>query len=339
MINYNRYQEKNNHMERKRIVVTGGAGYIGSTLVRQLLASGYSVCVVDVLRFGGESIAELLNDVNFEFIRSDVKDLANYEDAISKAFGVIHLAAIVGDPACAKEPELAVDTNLNSLKSIYALAERHGVKKLIFASTCSNYGKMKDPESFVDETSELSPVSLYAKTKVEAEEFLMGQPRANKCKPTCLRFATVYGISPRMRFDLTVNEFTKELAMDRELVVFGEQFWRPYCHVSDIARSIITVLESPEEKTAFDVFNVGDSGENYQKQMIVEEIGKQIPGIRVRYVERTEDPRDYRVSFEKISSSLGFHVTRTVPDGIGQVKELIQKRLLSDPDDPKYKNI
>lgn len=326
-------------MTGKKVLVTGGAGYIGSVLVRQLLDSGYSVVVLDSLRFGGESIAELLNNEHFEFVNGDVRDRGVVDEAITGVYAVVHLAAIVGDPACAKEPELARETNLIALKYLYTKSNELGAERLIFASTCSNYGKMSDPDKHVDETSNLSPVSLYAKTKVEAEEFLLGQNRDNDCKPTCLRFATVYGISPRMRFDLTVNEFTKELAVGRELVIFGEQFWRPYCHVVDIARGIVQVLSSDEKKVAFDVFNVGDTKENYQKQMLVDEIRKQIRDTKVKFVKKSEDPRDYRVSFEKIKSTIGFRISKDVPYGIGQIKQLIVQDLLDNPDDNKYRNL
>jgi nucleoside-diphosphate-sugar epimerase len=322
-----------------KILVTGGAGYIGSVLVRELLKAGYFVRVLDNLRFGGESIVELLNDPNFEFVKGDIRNDTDLTKALTGIDGVAHLAAIVGDPACAKEPELTKETNLIAAKRVYELANEAGVKRFVFASTCSNYGKMEDPYSYVDEESELRPVSLYAETKVAFEEFLLGQSRSNGCKPTCLRFSTVYGLSPRIRFDLTVNEFTKEVAMGRELVVFGEQFWRPYCHVIDLARSVLTVLEAEEEKVAFDVFNVGDTSENYQKQMIVDEIKKQIPEAKIKYVKRDEDPRDYRVSFEKINTVLGYKITKKVPEGIAQTIQVIQDGFLNDPDEGKYKNI
>jgi nucleoside-diphosphate-sugar epimerase len=221
---------------------------------------------------------------------------------------------------------------------MYDMANALGLKRFVFASTCSNYGKMEDPESFVDEQSVLSPVSLYAETKVAVEQYLLAQPRHNLCKPTSLRFSTVYGLSSRPRFDLTVNEFTKELALGRELVVFGEQFWRPYCHVVDLCRSVLAVLEAEEDKVAFDVFNVGDTAENYQKQMIVDEILKQLPGSRIRYVSRNEDPRDYRVSFEKIKERLGFRISRSVPDGIRQIIQVVRDGFIPNPDADEYRN-
>jgi len=322
----------------KKVLVTGGAGYIGSVLVRLLLNRGYKVRVLDRLMFGGDSIVELLNNENFEFIKGDIRDKKDVQKAMENIDYITHLAAIVGDPACAREPELAYDVNVNGSKLLYEMANKNNVKKFIFASTCSNYGKMKDSNAYVDETSELRPVSLYAKTKVEVEEYLLSQNRQNITKPTCLRFSTVYGISPRIRFDLTVNEFTKELILGRELVVFGEQFWRPYCHVVDLARSVISVIES-DNRTDFNVYNVGDTSENYQKQMIVQEILKQIPNGKVKYVKKDEDPRDYKVSFEKIKRELGFKITKKVPDGIKQIIYSITTGLISNPDDSKYRNI
>jgi len=323
----------------KRVLVTGGAGYIGSVLARLLLKEGYFVRVMDNLKFGGESIVELLNEENFEFVKGDIREDGDIKKSLENIDYVVHLAAIVGDPACAKEPELTKQTNLIASKRVYELANENGVKRFVFASTCSNYGKMEDANSFVTEESELRPVSLYAETKVEYEKFLLNQERSNICKPTCLRFSTVYGLSPRIRFDLTVNEFTKELALGRELVVFGEQFWRPYCHVIDLSRSVLSVLEAEESKVAFDVFNVGDTDENYQKQMIVEEIKKQLPDAKIRYVKKDEDPRDYRVAFEKIKNRLGFKISKKVPDGIAQTIQVIKDGFLNNPDDGKYKNI
>jgi len=323
----------------KRILVTGGAGYIGSVLTRQLLEKGYAVRVLDNLMYGGEPIIDLLNNPGFEFVKGDVRNEADVRIAMKDVFAVAHLAAIVGDPACAKNPELASSTNLGGSKILYRIAEEMGVEKFVFASTCSNYGKMDDPDAYVNEESKLAPVSLYAETKVAVEQFLMSQPKDNKCKPTCLRFSTVYGLSLRPRFDLTVNEFTKELALGRELLVFGEQFWRPYCHVYDLARSVVTVIDAPADIVAFDVFNVGDTSENYQKKMIVDEVIKVLPDAKVKYVSKNEDPRDYRVAFEKINDRLGFKLMFTVPDGIKQIVKVLDDGFILNPDDNKYKNV
>jgi nucleoside-diphosphate-sugar epimerase len=323
----------------KSILVTGGAGYIGSVLARLLLEQGYKVKVLDSLKFGGEPILDLLNHSNFEFIKGDVRNEVDVRKSVENVFAVAHLAAIVGDPACAQQPDEALSTNLEGSKNLYRIANEAGVSRFVFASTCSNYGKMDDPNSFVNENSKLAPVSLYAETKVATEKFLLEQPKINACKPTCLRFSTVYGLSLRPRFDLTVNEFAKDMALGRELVVFGEQFWRPYCHVVDLARSVIAVIEAEESKVAFDVFNVGDTSENYQKQMIVDEIKKQLPDARVKYISKNEDPRDYRVAFDKIREQIGFRITKTVPEGITQIIKSVTEGFILNPDDAKYKNV
>lgn len=323
----------------KKVLVTGGAGYIGSVLVRLLLEDGYYVRVLDNLSFGGEAIVDLLNNESFDFVKGDIRNKEDLVKAMKGIDYVAHLASIVGDPACAIDPDLTKDINLTGAKLTYDTANEMGIKRFVFASTCSNYGKMEDPNAFVDETSELRPVSLYAETKVEFEKYLLSQNRDSSAKPTCLRFSTVYGLSQRVRFDLTVNEFTKELALGRELVVFGEQFWRPYCHVVDLSRSVLAVFNADIEKVEFNVFNVGDTDENYQKQMIVDEIKKQIPDSKIKYVKKDEDPRDYRVSFKKIKDELGFKITKKVPDGVAQIKQVVLDGFLNNPDEQKYKNI
>ncbi len=323
----------------QKILVTGGAGYIGSVLTRQLLEKGYSVRVIDNLMYGGEPIIDLFNYPNFEFIKGDVRNREDVAKAVEGVDSIAHLAAIVGDPACAQQPELSKSNNIDGSKLLYEVANQSGVKKFVFASTCSNYGKMENPDEYVHEDSKLAPVSLYAETKVSVEQYLLSQPTTNNCKPTCLRFSTVYGLSLRPRFDLTVNEFAKELALGRELVVFGEQFWRPYCHVYDLARSVVTVIEADPAIVSFDVFNVGDTSENYQKKMIVDEVLKVIPDAKIKYVSKNEDPRDYRVAFEKIKNKLGFELMFKVPDGIKQIVKVINDGFILNPDDNKYKNV
>ena len=318
------------------VLVTGGAGYIGSVLVRQLLAQGWRVRVVDNLRAGGESLAELAGDDKFEFRRADIRD--DPDSAVKGCDAVVHLAAIVGDPACRAEPELARSINLEGSIKLYEAAARQNVGRFVFASTCSNYGRASDPSVLMEEESPLQPVSLYAETKVAVEQFLMGQPRNVSCIPVVLRFSTVYGVSPRMRFDLTVNEFARDVALGRELVVFGEQFWRPYCHVVDLARSAMLALTAPAGVVGFEVFNVGDTDENYTKHMLVDQLRMQVPTLRVKFVSKTEDPRDYRVNFSKIRQKLDFSPSRRVPDGIREVLEVVGTGLIADPNDKRYGN-
>lgn len=319
------------------VLVTGGAGYVGAEVATALLEAGREVRILDSLLHGQQPIADMLEQKGAKVAIGDIRDADLRRGLLDGAEAVVHLAAIVGDPACARDPELAQDTNVEATRGLIADANAAGVKHLIFASTCSNYGRMADPETPVDEEAELAPVSLYAEQKVEIEKMLLSDGGGTTV-PTCLRFATVYGAAPRMRFDLTVNEFTRELWADRDLEVFGEQFWRPYIHVRDAARGIVRVLDAGPEEVGNDVFNMGRSDENYRKLDLVEIITDEIDRGNVSFVRRDEDPRDYKVSFEKILSRLGFETEMTVPDGIDELLGALGEGRFGDPYDLKYRN-
>lgn len=326
----------------KKILVTGGAGYVGSGLLRELLSKDYIVTCVDNLMFGGESLLDLWHNKNFTFFNCDINNHIEFDKILTnnKFDAAIHLAAIVGDPACKINSQLANKTNWESSRWFIERCKDLGISKFVFASTCSNYGKMNDPNAYVDENSNLAPVSLYAELKVKFEKYMLETiEKTDEFSPTSLRFSTVYGLSSRMRFDLTVNEFTKDLALGKELVIYGEQFWRPYCHVKDFSNAFMTVLKSPKHKVAYNVFNVGDTKENYTKQMLVNEIKKVLPNSKIKYVKKNDDPRDYRVNCDKIKNELGFKISMTVPDGIMEVKRMIEEGIVKDPEDQKYYNI
>src|SRR4051812_24731292 len=312
-----------------RTLVTGGAGYIGLLVVDELLRAGRDVTVLDVLLHGQAEPSGV------RFVEGDIRDPDARARALEDAEAVVHLAAIVGDPACARDPALAQAVNVDA--SMALAAEAFDVERFVMASTCSNYGRMTDPMVPIDESGVLAPVSLYAEQKVAVEKHLLASDAPYAV--TCLRFATVYGVAPRMRFDLTVNEFTRDLWADRQLEVFGEQFWRPYVHVRDAARGIRAVLEAPAEAVVGEVFNIGDTRENYRKLDLVEEIRRQTDRGEVSYVRRDEDPRDYKVSFEKVHAKLGYSVTRTVPDGIAEVLGALDAGRFPDAFDRRYRNI
>lgn len=322
----------------ERVLVTGGAGYVGATTCDELLASGREVRVLDSLLHGQENVIADLQSRGVEFRQGDVRDDAARRSALEGVDAVVHLAAIVGDPACALDPAVSQEVNVASTEALVADADAAGVHRFIFASTCSNYGRMDDPTVPVTEEGVLAPVSLYAEQKVKMEQALLAGPHES-IRPTCLRFATVYGVAQRMRFDLTVNEFTRDLWADRELEVFGEQFWRPYIHVRDAARAIRTVLDAPDEVVAGQVFNAGRSGENYRKLDLVEQIRAHVTRGQVSFVRRDEDPRDYKVSFDKIRAVLGFETTSTVPEGIGELVAALDAGAFEDPWDGRYRNI
>jgi nucleoside-diphosphate-sugar epimerase len=321
----------------KRILVTGGAGYVGSIVVDELLGRGYRVRALDSLAHG--SVPSLLlawGHPEFEFVQADVRDGEARRAALEDVDGVVHLAAIVGDPACSREPHVAREVNLEATKQLLDDVQAAGIERLVFASTCSNYGRM-DGDTYATEEFPLAPISLYAETKVGAEQEVLARA-GNGLVGTCLRLATVYGSSPRMRFDLTVNEFTRELALERELLVYGEQFWRPYVHVRDAAQAVMLALDASPDLVRGQVFNVGDTAENYRKLDLVELLRERFPQAQVQFVHRDEDPRDYRVSFEKVKDELGFAVQRTVPKGMDEVIALLRSGLLGDPYAPAYVN-
>ena len=320
-----------------RVAVTGGAGYIGALASRELVAAGHEVRALDLLLHGQTQLADELESEGVELIRGDVRDPDARRRLLDGAKAVVHLAAIVGDPACAADPEKAEEINVGATRALLNDAVDAGTNRIVFASTCSNYGRMADPTIPIDETAELAPVSLYAEQKVAVErELLEGD---HGIEAVCLRLATIYGVGPRMRFDLTVNEFTRDLWSGRTLEVFGEQFWRPYVHVQDAARALHTVVDAPTEDVAGEVYNVGHSDENYRKLDLVELITSALGRGDVTYVHRDEDPRDYKVSFEKIRERLGFTPQMDVPRGIREIIDGLESERFGDPFDGAWSNL
>ena len=313
-------QKDDNHRD---ILIIGGAGYVGSVLTRHLLDQGYNVRVLDALLYdNAKAIADLHDNDRFSFVRGDFLDASILKAALSGATDVIMLAALVGDPICRKYPEKARKINEAGTLELIARLGDLPIDRFVFMSTCSNYG-LRETDEPADETCELNPQSLYAETKVKVETYLLENADRFGFMWTVLRGATAFGLSPRMRFDLTVNEFTRELATGNELLVYDADTWRPYCHLDDFARAIQIVLEAPSEKVRGEVFNVGGTGENYTKRMLADLLSSHIPGARIRFREGSTDPRNYRVTFDKIATRLVFSIARDVeryvPELIGRI--------------------
>jgi nucleoside-diphosphate-sugar epimerase len=325
------------------IVVTGGAGYIGSLLTSELLRANFKVTVIDSLLFGGESLVPFLHHPNFHFVKSDVAEPRAIKDALrgewAKPNAVVHLAAIVGFPACqAVGKQVAWRYNVEAVKQVYQQARDLGVERFVFSSTYSNYGLMSDGKP-VTEESPLTPQSLYAETKVAAEEYLLGQ-KDKSCAPLLFRFATLYGISPRTRFDLIVNQFVLDAFTKRQLLIYQRGYSRSFVHVRDVARGILLGLNAPLEKISGQIYNLGTEKGNYTKDQIVEHILKRIPETVVEYKDLTfgGDMRDISVSFAKIKRELGYEAALDIDDGVRELLFALKSGLIRNPLDERYRN-
>jgi nucleoside-diphosphate-sugar epimerase len=327
----------------RHIMITGGAGYIGSLLTSELLRANYRVTVLDSLLFGGESLVPFLHHPNFHFVKADVTEPRAIRDNVRGEWpipqAVVHLAAIVGFPACqAVGKQVAWRYNVEATKMVFEQAADLGIGRCVFASTYSNYGMSPDGKP-VTEESPLNPQSLYAETKIAAEEYLLGQKDALTA-PLSFRFATLYGISPRTRFDLIVNQFALEAFTKRELIIYQRGYSRSFVHVQDVVRGIIMGLEAEDSVVRGQVFNLGTPEGNYTKDEIVALVLKRIPETVVEYKDLTfgGDMRDITVSFAKIRRELGFETTLTVDDGVREVLHALKSGLIRTPMDERYRN-
>lgn len=327
----------------RHAVVTGGAGYIGSLLTSELLRADWRVTVLDSLLFGGESLIPYWHHPNFHFVKTDVTDPRAVKDSLKddwpKPEAVIHLAAIVGFPACqAVGKQAAWKYNVEATKMVFEQAAALGSARFVFASSYSNYGLSPDGKP-VTEESPLNPQSLYAETKIAAEEFLLAQKDAVPA-PLLFRFATLYGISPRTRFDLIVNQFVLEAFTKRELIIYQRGYSRSFIHVRDTVRGILMGLDAPDAKVRGQVYNLGTDSGNYTKDEIVNLVLKRLPETVVEHKDLTfgGDMRDITVSFEKVKRELGYETTLTVDDGIRELVFALKSGLIRNPHDEKYRN-
>ena len=309
----------------KHILVTGGAGYVGSTLVNRLTSNNYQVSALDSMVFGNDRISDLFQSNAVQFIQGDIRDNKILEKSLEGIDCVVHLAAITG-PLCDRIPEATKQINEVATLNLLNLCKKKQVKRFIFASTCSNYGSNLD---VVDESTPLMSLSLYSETKVKMESAILNSKDSN-FDPCVLRFATVFGLSPKMRFDLLVQELILDAILNKKIKIFGPQYWRPLVHVNDVATACILGIESPSDLISGEVYNVGSNEQNYRKLELAELVKEQIPDTEIEIQESKKDPRNYRVSFDKISQKLHFKAEKTVRDGIAEIVNSIRKDLF-DP--------
>ena len=314
----------------KKVLLIGGAGYIGTVVTGHLLNIGWSVRSLDLFLYqNNQCVLPYLGTTGYESMYGDFCNPNTLQTALTDVTDVVLLAGLVGDPITKKYPDAARAINETGVCNCIDLLNGYGLDRLVFVSTCSNYGLIEG-DRLADETFELKPLSLYASAKVAAEQHILGLEGSTDYAPTILRFATAFGLSPRMRFDLTVNEFTLELSQGKQLVVFDAHTWRPYCHVQDFARLIGKVLAAPIEKVAFQVFNAGDQANNLTKHEIVNILRSHLPHSNVILQEHGPDPRNYRVDFRKVREVLGFEAKYTVADGILELLHAVEQHVFEN---------
>ena len=316
------------------VLVIGGAGYIGSVLCRHLLEQGYSVRVLDALLYGNDSIAELIGHPRFMFLEGDSRDVSTVFRAMLDMDAVVHLGELVGDPACSLDEKLTVEINLAATRMVAEAAQGCGVQRFIYASSCSVYGYSSE---ILDERSVLRPVSLYARAKIGSEQTLLGL-NGPDFHPVILRFATVYGLSPRPRFDLVVNLLAAKAARDGEITIFGGEQWRPFVHVADVARAIVLCLEAPLINVKARAFNVGSDEQNHTINQVGELVQRMIPEARLLNQGDGKDKRDYHVSFARIRRELGFKPRYTMEDGVNEIATAVTNGVVKDYHDRRFSN-
>lgn len=317
-----------------KVLVAGGAGYIGAIVLEKLLARGKHVRLLDRLVYGDQAIAHLLRHPNLEFMPGDCRNIQDVVRAMADVRDVIHLAAIVGDPACSEDDKNALEINYAATRMMIEIAKGHGVERFLFASSCSVYGAS---DLLMDENSKTVPVSLYGRTKLNSEKALL-EAKSATFHPVILRFATVFGLAPRPRFDLVVNLLTAKAFQEGTITIYNGEQWRPFLHVADVAESVVMTLDAPLQAVSGEILNAGDDRLNYTLGQIAAIIRDEFPGTRVETVENT-DRRNYRVSFAKIRERVGFEATRTIEDGVRELKQALEAGLIGNYQNAFYSNI
>ena len=321
-------------VDMRKVLVIGGAGYIGSSLTEKLLTLGFQVRVLDAMHYGEQSLSAFADNPDLTVIREDFRCIEVLTRAMTGVGSVIHLGGVVGDPACALDTDLTIDVNVTATKLVGEIAKVHGVRRFIFASSCSVYGAA---DEVMDEESHFNPQSLYARSKV-ASEAVLENLQSNEFAVTCLRFGTIYGVSSRMRFDLVVNLLCAKAVYDRNITVYGPDQWRPFVHVEDVARAITMALQAPINLVAGQAFNVGSDEQNYTLGQVAELIKTQVPAAKITSDETVVDKRNYRVSFAKIKAQLKFEPAWSLERGIAQILENVSAHLFGHYSQPAYSN-
>ena len=318
----------------RTVLVVGGAGYVGSVVCAELLAAGYHVIALDALFYGEQSLGPIYGHPNFEFVLGDTRDTGTVWQLLRRVGSVVHLGEIVGDPACDLDPTVTVSVNYEATASLAENAKRAGVTRFIYPSSCSVYGATDD---VVGEDDDLAPVSLYGRLKQATERTILGLG-SDEFHPTIFRLATVYGLSPRPRFDLVVNTLAGRAAADREIVVQGGGQWRPFVHVRDVARVLCETLAAPTDRVGGQLFNLGSNDQNHTIAGVADIVRDHVTGVDVR-VTPGVDPRNYRVAFDKIASTLQFRPRYTVVDGVREIAAAVAGGNLDDVRSPIYSNV
>ena len=318
-------------MSNQHILITGGAGYVGSRATAYLLKAGYSVSVFDKLVYSGEALLPFCRNERFRLVRGDIRDATGLAAALTGVDAVVHFAGIVGEAACSIDPKQSWSTNVEGSKTLFGAALTAKTPRLIFISTCSNYGVAK-PGELATEDSPLNPLSDYARAKVECEKLLLAG--ALPTASTVLRLGTICGLSARMRFDLLVSEMAKKCARGEKIDIFSPDAWRPFLHIVDAGRAIDHILQCSSNLTAQRVFNV--VGENYQKRGLVELALRHFPSMEVAVTDKNPDLRDYRVDGARIERELGFKPLYTVEDAFCETAEAVRNGVFRDPDWPGH---
>jgi len=319
------------------VLVTGGAGYVGSHLVRMLLAKGYRVRVLDCFLYGDMGLKDCYSNPRLEVLRGDICNIRDLIRCMRGVRAVIALAALVGDGACELDHEETLAINVESTKllsQVVRLAPE--VKRVVFASSCSVYGANEG--LVLNEGSVLNPVSFYARSRIVSEGILNSE--LEDCSVVTLRLGTVFGTSPRMRLDLMVNTMTARALSGGKVTVMGGEAWRPHVHVQDVARAFLAAAEAPSEEVSGEIFNVGGNSQNHTIGETADIVAAALPdlGIAVEHVAAVDDLRSYKVSFDKIEYVLKFKPKYSVQRGVEQLRGLLSGGAL-EVDDPVYSNL